>query len=89
MKLGRDEIEIGINRKTKVKCSINRFHFPSHSTREELLEISEKLKPSRVILIHGEPEGKDWLGHQILKSNQNIKVHSASVENSIILYEDN
>jgi len=84
-----DEIEIGNNRKTKVKCSVNRFHFPSHSTREELLEIAEKLKPSRVILIHGESEGKDWLGHQILKSNPNIKVHSASVGNSITLYEDN
>jgi len=84
-----DEIEIGIDRKMKIKCSINRFHFPSHSNREELLEIADKLKPSRVILIHGEPEGKDWLGHQILKSNQNIKVHSASVGNSITLYTDN
>ncbi len=81
--------EIEIDKKTKVNCSVNRFHFPSHSTREELLEIAEKLKPSRVILIHGEPEGKDWFGHQILKSNQNVKVNSASVGNSIILSSEN
>lgn len=84
-----EEIEVGINKKVKIRCSVNRFHFPSHSNREELLEITEKLKPSRVILIHGEPDGKDWLGHQILKSNSKIKVHSADVGESITLYEDN
>ena len=84
-----ETIEISVDKKIKIKCSVSRFHFPSHSVREELLEISEKLKPSRVILIHGEPEGKDWLGHQILKSNPNIKVHSASVGDSITLYSKN
>ena len=84
-----EEIEIGMDKKVIIKCSVNRFHFPSHSTREELLEIAEKLKPSRVVLIHGEPEGKDWLGDQILKSNGNIRVHSASIGNSITLFSDN
>ncbi len=79
------EIEIGIDRKIKVRCSISRFHFPSHSTREELLTIAEKLKPSRVVLVHGEPEAKKWLGHQILKSSSNIKVHSAEVDKSITI----
>ncbi|NOX66871.1 MAG: hypothetical protein GXO85_14030 [Chlorobi bacterium] len=82
-----DEIEIGIDRKIKVRCSISRFHFPSHSTREELLTIAEKLKPSRVVLVHGEPEAKKWLGHQILKSSKNIKVHSAEVDKSIIIFD--
>lgn len=80
-----DEIEIGIDRKLKIRCSISRFHFPSHSTREELLAITEKLKPSRVILVHGEPEAKEWLGYQVLKSSRNVKVHSAEVDKSIII----
>jgi len=82
-----DEIEIGIDRKIKIRCSISRFHFPSHSTREELLMIAEALKPSRVILIHGEPEAKEWLGHHILKAGKNIKVHSAEVGKSITVYD--
>lgn len=82
-----DEIEIGIDRKLKIRCSVNRFHFPSHSNREELLAIAEKLKPSRVVLVHGEPEAKKWLGHQILKSSGNIKVHSAEVDKSITIYD--
>ena len=84
-----DEIEIGIDKKIEIKCFINGFHFPSHSTREELLEIVNILKPKRVILVHGETEAKEWLGHEILKSNKDIKVHSASVGNSITLSEEN
>ncbi|MEN8194367.1 MAG: MBL fold metallo-hydrolase, partial [Bacteroidota bacterium] len=80
-----DEIEIGIDKKVKIKCSVNRFHFPSHSTREELLNIVDRTNPKRVILVHGEPEAKEWLGHQILKLNNNVKVHSASIGSSIML----
>ncbi len=81
-----DEIEIGINKKVKVRCSVGRFHFPSHSTREELLKIVKKLKPDKVILVHGEPEAKNWLGHRLLKENKGIKVHSAEVGKQIIFY---
>ncbi len=62
----------------KVKCNIDRFYFPSHSKREDLIKIVTVVKPSRVILVHGEPAAKNWVGQKILESAKHIKVNSAA-----------
>lgn len=69
----------------KVNCNIDRFYFPSHAKREELLSIVKQTKPKRVILVHGEHKGKDWLGYNILKNFSEVRVHSAELEKEIIL----
>lgn len=60
----------------KVNCDIERFYFPSHSIREDLLKIVEKLNPKKVILVHGEKNSVDWVGEKILSNFSNIKVTS-------------
>ncbi len=68
-----------------VRCSIERFYFPSHSNREKLLSIVDKTKPERVILVHGDSDAKDWLGFNILKHHEKMRVHSASVASEILI----
>lgn len=68
----------------KVNCSVERFYFPSHSIREDLLKIVKSVNPRRVILVHGDNNSKDWLGHKILELYPHIKVASAETGKSFL-----
>lgn len=61
----------------EIKCSIERYRFSSHARRDGLLEIVKRLKPEKVILVHGDEEAIDWMGYNILKLNPKIKLHAA------------
>ncbi|MCL5030193.1 MAG: MBL fold metallo-hydrolase [Bacteroidetes bacterium] len=69
----------------EVKCTIEQFRFSSHSKREELLKIVEKLKPEKVILVHGSPNGIDWIGASILKKFKGTKVFIARLGKEILI----
>jgi len=69
----------------EVECTIEQFRFSSHSRREELLAIVEKLKPVKVVLVHGGPTGIDWIGASILKKYPRVKVFKAEPGKEIIL----
>lgn len=69
----------------EVQCSIQRFRFPSHSNREELLEIVTKLSPKNIILIHGETKSIDYMGSAILKKFKDVKLFFAKLGSQIIL----
>jgi predicted metal-dependent RNase len=43
-----------------LRCRVESFDFSAHSTRESLAEYAERLKPSKVILVHGEVTAQDW-----------------------------
>ncbi len=60
-----------------IRCEVKRFYFPSHSKREEIVDIVKKLKPEKVVLIHGEEKAKNWVGQQILSLGNNTKLYSA------------
>ena len=68
-----------------IQCSLEKFFFPSHSKREDLLTLVEKTNPEIIIMLHGENSSKDWVGHKILAMNRNIKLHSAEVGKTIML----
>lgn len=69
----------------EVKCMIQKFYFSSHSKREELLQVVDKTKPKRVVLIHGEHQAKDWLGFNILSSHPKTRLYSAELLKEIII----
>ena len=50
----------------KVACRVETFRLTSHSNREELIDVVKRLKPKTVILVHGEKDGYDWMGKEIL-----------------------
>lgn len=69
-----ETIEFDSNEKIEVHCEIKNFRFPSHSNRNQLLQIVKKLKPEKVILIHGEEDSIYWLANSILKYDKKIKI---------------
>jgi cleavage and polyadenylation specificity factor subunit 3 len=69
----------------KIGCGIEKFYFPSHSRREDLLSIVKRTSPKEVILVHGDNSAKDWLGYNTLTNFKNIRVFSARVNNQIII----
>ena len=69
----------------KVLCEIERFYFPSHSRREDLLTIAKKSNASKIILLHGETEAKNWIGYHLLEQKKSIKLYSAEPGKQISL----
>lgn len=57
-----------------VYCTVERFRFSGHSHRRDLLEIVEKLAPEHVLLVHGEPEAREWMAHSIEDRHSDINV---------------
>jgi cleavage and polyadenylation specificity factor subunit 3 len=49
----------------KVACDTQSFRFTSHSNRDDLVKVAEKLKPKHLILVHGEKEGYEWIKKEI------------------------
>ncbi|MBL1214414.1 MAG: MBL fold metallo-hydrolase [Ignavibacteriae bacterium] len=83
-----DKIKLAEHEKPfEIKCTIEKFNFPSHSTKEELLEMVYKLNPARVILVHGDEQAISSLGYKILKLFDGVKLHSCETEKTIIISE--
>lgn len=69
-----DKIILASHKEIEVKCTVKKFRFPAHSKREGLLQIVKKLKPSNVILVHGESQAISWIGASIISLYKRIKV---------------
>ncbi len=68
-----------------VKCAIEKFRFSAHNNRNGLLEIVETLAPDNVILVHGDSDAIDWMGHTILSRFPKTKVFVAEIGRTIPL----
>ena len=80
-----DRIKLNDFSSEEVKCTIEKFRFPSHSRREGLLKIVDKLKPEKVILVHGDSYGLEWIGSSILKKHKDIKIYAAKLGKEILI----
>ncbi len=72
-----DLIQLNEFTSEEIKCSIEKFRFPSHSRREGLLKIVRRLQPEKIILVHGEPDGISWIGGEIKKEFKSVKLYAA------------
>jgi Cft2 family RNA processing exonuclease len=68
-----------------VRCSINKFRFTSHARREDLLAIVRRLRPSQVILVHGDEQAIHWMGNAILTEHPAMKVRAAEIGTMITI----
>jgi len=59
---------------TDVLCRIENFKFSSHTDRKGLLKIVDKLKPDKIILLHGSEEAIGEVGKEIVTKHKKIKV---------------
>ena len=43
-----------------VNCRVEKFDFSGHATRENLRAFANRVKPKKVVLVHGAPEAAEW-----------------------------
>ena len=75
---GSESSEVVLNPETgaqPVRCTVERFRFSGHSNRHELLQVVEHMAPREVILVHGEPDARDWMEEHIRAIDDSITVH--------------
>jgi len=48
-----------------LRCEVERFRFSGHSHRRDLIQLVERLKPKKVLLIHGEYAARQWMANNI------------------------
>ncbi|MBN1301601.1 MAG: MBL fold metallo-hydrolase [Melioribacteraceae bacterium] len=83
-----DIVMLNDGEEIKVECTVEKFFFPTHSNREEIIEIFMQLNPSNVIMVHGEEESKNWIGHRMLEINPSIRLYASRKLNPIVLRSD-
>jgi Cft2 family RNA processing exonuclease len=69
----------------KILCDVDRFYFPSHSKREDLLAIAKSSGASKIILLHGESESQNWIGQHLLNTKKSLQLYSAELGKQINL----
>ncbi len=45
----------------RIRCSLEQFQFSAHATRESLVAYARKISPKRILLVHGDPPGVEWM----------------------------
>lgn len=58
-----------------VRCDVRRFLFSGHSHRRQLLQLVERLDPKTVLLVHGEPEARQWMAEHIRTRHPEMDLH--------------
>ncbi|CAN5618732.1 MBL fold metallo-hydrolase [soil metagenome] len=48
-----------------LRAEVERFRFSGHAHRRDLLDIVEKTKPKKIVLVHGERPAKEWMADNI------------------------
>jgi len=43
-----------------VRCTVEQFSFSGHAPRESILDYVRKLRPKKVLLVHGDPPAVAW-----------------------------
>ena len=43
-----------------LRCDVEEFNFSAHATREQIADYVEKVKPKKLLLVHGEVESQAW-----------------------------
>jgi Cft2 family RNA processing exonuclease len=49
----------------QIRCTVEQFSFSGHAAREDILEYVLKLKPKKVVLVHGDPPAVAWFQESI------------------------
>lgn len=46
-------------------CDVQEFNFSAHAPRERILEYAVRLRPKRIVLVHGDPPAVEWFRGQL------------------------
>lgn len=59
----------------KANAHVERFRLSSHSHRRDLIQLVEKLKPKKVVLVHGDEEARVWLSDNLRFFYPDLEIH--------------
>jgi Cft2 family RNA processing exonuclease len=54
-----------LNLKTKLKAHVERFELSGHADREELADFATQCQPRVIVLTHGDPPARAWMGQTL------------------------
>ena len=57
-----------------VRARVERFRFSGHSHRRDLIAVVERVKPRKVVLVHGETAAKTWMKNNIEHAHPDVEV---------------
>jgi len=57
-----------------IRCTVEQFSFSGHAPRESILEYVRKLKPKKVLLVHGDPAAVAWFQESIKMATPGTEV---------------
>ncbi|MDB6153482.1 MAG: Ribonuclease, partial [Chthoniobacteraceae bacterium] len=44
----------------KLRCRVDKFNFSGHSSRESLRAYANKVRPKKIVLVHGDVDAMNW-----------------------------
>ena len=70
-----DEVLLDPRRRpVKRNCKLDQFTLSAHSTREGLLSFVERVKPKKLLLVHGDPPAIAWFAREVPKVSPQTEV---------------
>jgi len=65
-----------------LRCHVEQFQFSAHASRESIVQYVERLRPKKILLIHGDPLAVEWMCARLSLdlSNSEIIVPAPGVE---------
>jgi Cft2 family RNA processing exonuclease len=66
----------------RLRCHVEQFQFSAHASRESIVQYVERLRPKKILLIHGDPLAVEWMRARLSSdlSNSEIIVPAPGVE---------
>lgn len=58
-----------------LNCTVDRFRFSGHSHRRDLLHLVDRLRPKKIVLVHGETEAREWMMDNIHYFHPEIELY--------------
>jgi Cft2 family RNA processing exonuclease len=58
----------------RVRCQLRQFQFSAHASRESLVNYAKKVRPKKIVLVHGDPPAVDWMRAKLLSELPGVEV---------------
>jgi len=69
------QVEWGESGTLPVRCEVRYFDLTAHATREDILRWAcEEIQPTRVLLVHGDPEAQSWFASQMALQRPKMEI---------------
>src|SRR5207249_4773477 len=58
----------------RVRCHLEQFQFSAHASRESLIGFAERVKPKKIVLVHGDPLAVEWMRARLAADLPNSEI---------------